>query len=82
MYEITVAEHPTFRIPFLEYRGTPAGIDARRVAATGISPVMDVGIAGRAGGQIGAGCFRAPLRPFVDAAAALAAQPAEDALSA
>jgi hypothetical protein len=82
MYEITVAEHPTFRIPFLEYRGTPAGIDARRVATTGTTPVMDVGIAGRAGGQIGAGCFRAPLEPFVDAATALGSQLAEDAVPA
>jgi hypothetical protein len=71
MYGITVAEHPTFRIPFLEYRGTPAGIDVRRVASTGITPVMDVGIAGRAGGQIGAGCFRAPVEPFADALRAL-----------
>ncbi|MCU1603955.1 MAG: YahG/YlbE-like protein, partial [Modestobacter sp.] len=53
------------------YRGTPAGIDVRRVADTGITPVMDVGIAGRAGGQIGAGCFRAPIEPFLDALQAL-----------
>lgn len=71
MYRICAAEHPHFRIPFLAYRGSPLGIDVRRVAATGITPVMDVGIAGRGGGQIGAGCFRAPLQPFLDAAAAL-----------
>jgi len=33
---------------------------------------MDVGIAGKNGGQIGAGCFRAPLEPFVEAARELA----------
>ena len=71
MYDITAGESPRFKIPFLQYRGTPAGIDVLRVAATGVTPVMDVGIAGRAGGQIGAGCFRAPLEPFLAAAAAL-----------
>jgi hypothetical protein len=72
MYEITAAEHPRFAIPYLRYRGTPVGIDVHRVARTGIAPALDVGIAGRGGGQIGAGSFRAPLQPFRDAAAALA----------
>ncbi|WP_028936392.1 DUF1116 domain-containing protein [Pseudonocardia spinosispora] len=71
MYEITAGEHPLFRIPFLKYRGTPVGIDVHRVAHTGITPALDVGIAGRGGGQIGAGSFRAPLQPFLDAASAL-----------
>lgn len=71
MYEITAGEHPTFKVPYLQYRGTPAGIDVHRVVDTGVTPVMDVGIAGRAGGQIGAGCFRAPLEPFSAAARAL-----------
>ena len=70
MYEITVAEHPQFRIPFLRYRGVPLGIDVRRVVETGITPVMDIGIAGRGGGQIGAGAFRAPLQCFTAALAA------------
>lgn len=72
MYEITASEHPGFKIPFLRYRGTPAGIDVLRVVDTGVTPVMDVGIAGRGGGQIGAGSFRAPIEPFREAAAALA----------
>ena len=25
MYEITLAEHPAYRVPFLEFRGTPLG---------------------------------------------------------
>ena len=70
MYEITVAEHPAYRIPALAFRGTPVGIDVERVVATGIAPVMDVGIAGRTGGQIGAGLMRAPLACFETAAAA------------
>ena len=72
MYEITVAEHPHYKIPFLGYRGVPVGIDVRRVVETGIAPVMDIGIAGRGGGQIGAGAFRAPMECFTGALDALA----------
>jgi len=71
MYRITAAEHPLFKIPFLSFRGTPVGIDVHRVVASGIAPIMDVGIAGRGGGQIGAGSFRAPLEPFAVASQAL-----------
>jgi hypothetical protein len=74
MYEITVAEHPEFTIPYLRFRGTPVGIDVHRVVETGIAPVMDIGVAGRAGGQIGAGLLRAPLACFAAAAAAHAAR--------
>lgn len=70
MYDITVAEHPDFRIPFLGFRGVPVGIDVYLVGSTGITPVLDIGIAGSSGGQIGAGSFRAPLEPFVAAAVA------------
>jgi hypothetical protein len=71
MYEITVAEHTDFKIPYLGYRGVPVGIDIRRVVETGITPIMDIGIAGRGGGQIGAGAFRAPIECFTAALAAL-----------
>lgn len=64
MYEITAGEHPNFKIPFFAYRGVPLGIDIRKVLQTGIKPVLDIGIAGRGGGQIGAGSFTAPLEPF------------------
>lgn len=70
MYEITVAEHPEFKIPYFGFRGTPVGIDIHRVVATGITPVMDVGVPGRGGGQIGAGVLRAPRACFEAAAAA------------
>lgn len=71
MYEIAHTEHPTFRIPALDYRGCPAGIDVQRVVDSGITPLMDVGLAGRGGGQVGAGAYRAPIEPFVAALAAL-----------
>ena len=67
MYEITVAEHPEFGIPYLGFRGVPIGIDIERVVSTGITPVLDIGVAGRNGGQIGAGSFRAPMECFADA---------------
>jgi Protein of unknown function (DUF1116) len=67
MYQITLAEHPELKIPYFGFRGVPLGIDAHKVVATGITPVMDIGVAGRGGGQIGAGVLRAPLACFVAA---------------
>lgn len=66
MYRITLAEHPHFRIPALDYRGVPFGIDVRKVVETGIAPVLNTGIAGRrpGTGQIGAGIQRCPLACF------------------
>jgi hypothetical protein len=74
MYDITVGEHTEFRVPYLEFRGTPTGIDVFRVLETGITPVMDAGIAGRDGGQIGAGLVRAPMACFAAAGAAYRAR--------
>lgn len=71
MYDITIAEHPQFKIPFLQYRGVPVGIDAVEVARSGVTPVLDVGLAGCDGGQIGAGTVRAPAECFEAAARAL-----------
>jgi hypothetical protein len=67
MYEITAGEHPEFKIPFFGFRGVPTGIDSYRVVETGITPAMDIGVAGRGGGQIGAGILRAPLVCFEQA---------------
>ena len=70
MYEITLAENPNHQVPALDFRGTPTGIDVRRVAETGIQPLINTGIAHRDPGigQIGAGLVRAPLEPFLEAA--------------
>jgi len=70
MYQITVAEHPDFKIPYFGFRGTPVGIDIMKVTGTGIRPVIDGGLAGRNGGQIGAGILRAPVECFAAAAEA------------
>ena len=65
----TMGENATFRIPLFGFRGTPTGVDIFRVLESGVLPVMDVGLAGRDGGQIGAGVIRAPRECFERAAA-------------
>lgn len=66
MYEITVGEHQTYKLPSLNFRGTPLGIDIRKVVETGITPVINTGIACRRPGvgQIGAGLTAAPMECF------------------
>ena len=73
MYEICFAEHEQFTIPALGFRGTPLGIDVRKVAETGILPRLNTGIAHREPGigMVGAGVLRAPARCFTEAFEAL-----------
>jgi hypothetical protein len=75
MYEITLAENPAFGIPSLDFRGTPTGIDIRKVVRTGILPRVNTGIAHRQAGigQIGAGLVRPPRACFEAAVAAMVA---------
>ncbi|MFQ5889843.1 MAG: DUF1116 domain-containing protein [Gemmatimonadota bacterium] len=74
MYEITVAEHAHFTIPSLDFRGTPTGIDIRKVVELGITPRINTGIAHREPGvgQVGAGLVRPPTEIFVQALIAYA----------
>ncbi|MDD2804313.1 MAG: DUF1116 domain-containing protein [Elusimicrobiales bacterium] len=69
MYEITVGESNIYKIPALDFRGTPTGIDVIKVAKSGIRPFIDTGVAHKnAGvGQVGAGVLSAPAEPFVKA---------------
>ncbi|MBU3188889.1 DUF1116 domain-containing protein [Clostridium bowmanii] len=69
MYEITCTENNSFKIPNINFRGTPTGIDIRKVIEIGILPVINTGIAcNRAGiGQVGAGIVRPPMKCFEDA---------------
>ncbi|MDZ4735166.1 MAG: DUF1116 domain-containing protein [Rhodospirillaceae bacterium] len=67
LYRITIGENPHYHIPVMNYRGTPTGIDIFRVVETGVLPAMDIGVAGRDGGQIGAGIVRAPIECFTGA---------------
>jgi hypothetical protein len=73
MYEITFDEHEQFTIPALNFRGTPCGIDVRKVMETGILPQINTGIAHKAPGvgMVGAGILRAPEKPFREAFEAL-----------
>jgi len=72
MYEITLAESENWRIPALDFRGTPTAIDLRRVVETGILPAVNTGIAHREAGvgMVGAGLVRPPESCFKDALAA------------
>jgi len=76
MYEITVTENPAFGIPQLDFRGTPTGIDIRKVVKTGITPRVNTGIAHRKPGigQIGAGLVRPPMECFERAVEVFAAK--------
>jgi hypothetical protein len=66
MYEICHAEHQYFTIPPLDFRGTPTGIDLRKVVEKGITPRVNTGIAHKEAGvgQIGAGLVRPPMAMF------------------
>jgi hypothetical protein len=74
MYEICYAEHKYFTIPPLDFRGTPTGIDVRKVVEKGITPRVNTGIAHKdAGvGQVGAGLVRPPMAMFEQALVAFA----------
>jgi hypothetical protein len=73
MYEITFGEHENLTIPSLNFRGTPLGIDVRKVMETGILPQINTGIAHKdpGVGMVGAGILRAPEKCFKDAFEAL-----------
>jgi hypothetical protein len=74
MYEITVAEHAHFTIPPLDFRGSPTGIDVRKVVELGITPRVNTGIAHKdpGVGQVGAGLVRPPMSIFEQAILAYA----------
>jgi hypothetical protein len=74
MYEITAAEHKYFTMPPLDFRGTPTGIDIRKVVEKGITPRVNTGIAHKdpGVGQVGAGLVRPPMAMFEEALVAFA----------
>jgi hypothetical protein len=74
MYEITLAEHPAYAVPVLDFRGVPCGIDVTRVVRTGVLPQIDTGMAGKVAGtgQVGAGLVTPPAEIFPAALAELA----------
>ena len=81
MLSITLGANPAFTLPPLNFGGTPAGIDARLVADSGVLPIINTGIAHKKAGigQIGAGITTAPMECFTKAIAALAAELEQEA---
>ncbi|NLH81251.1 MAG: DUF1116 domain-containing protein [Phyllobacteriaceae bacterium] len=75
MREIYVETNTTLQIPTWDFQGACLGLDVRRVVETGITPVINTGIAHRLPGvgQVGAGTVRPPLACFEQALEALAA---------
>jgi hypothetical protein len=73
MLTITLGSNPAFTLPALNFGGTPAGIDARLVADSGVLPIINTGIAHKKAGvgQIGAGITTAPMSCFNEALGAL-----------
>jgi hypothetical protein len=74
MDRICAGRSTRFKLPLLGFRGTPVGVDVRKVVETGITPRINTGIlhASAGTGQIGAGVAEAPVACFRDALLALA----------
>lgn len=74
MYEITASESVSYQIPYLNFRGTPTGIDVVKIVENGITPFIDTGVAHKKAGigQVGAGVLSAPIEPFINAYEGLA----------
>ena len=74
MYEITLGENNVYQIPALDFRGSPTGIDIRKVMAKNLPPFIDTGVAHKdpGVGQVGAGLCDAPMEVFKQALLAFA----------
>ena len=74
MAEITMSKNKAFTIPYLDFDGTPTGIDIRKVVDLGIQPRINTGIAHREPGHgiAGAGIAEIPLECFTGALKAYA----------
>ena len=70
---IAAGRSSRFKLPTLDYRGTPVGIDVRKVVELGITPKVNTGIlhASEGTGQVGAGVAEAPIACFREALLAL-----------
>jgi Protein of unknown function (DUF1116) len=74
MMSICAAQSTRFKLPTRNYRGTPIGVDVRRVVELNTPPKVTTGIlhASSGIGQIGAGVATAPVECFRAAMQALA----------
>jgi hypothetical protein len=69
MYEITTEESRAYKLPPMNFRGSPTGIDIRKVIETQVLPVINTGIAHKEAGigQVGAGIVHPPMACFEQA---------------
>ncbi|HEX5534034.1 MAG TPA: DUF1116 domain-containing protein [Actinomycetales bacterium] len=74
MTDICHGASSRLKLPTLDMRGTPVGVDVRLVAKLGLTPKVNTGIlhVSDGSGQVGAGVATAPLRCFAEAALDLA----------
>lgn len=74
MLEICIDQNPNFIVPTWDFQGICLGIDARKVVETGITPIINTGIAHKVAGmgQIGAGTVHPPIECFEKAIKAYA----------
>lgn len=73
MDRVCAGRSSRLRLPFLDFRGSPVGVDLRKVVELGITPSINTGILHRreGTGQVGAGVAQAPIACFEDALLAL-----------
>ncbi len=70
MADLCVGANPLFAIGVLDGKGTPTGIDLRKVVEAGTPPAIYTAIAHRdmaVGRIIGTGVARPPRKPFIEA---------------
>jgi hypothetical protein len=74
MWRITIGKHPVYKMPNMDFSGTPTGIDLRKVCELNLLPVINTGIAHKEAGHglVGAGIALAPAGCFQKALAAFA----------
>lgn len=76
LHQVCVGNSTRFMIPVWGMRGSPVGVDVRKVVELGITPQVTTGILHNAdgSGQVGAGVATAPVQAFVSALMALDAK--------
>lgn len=74
--QVCVGNSSRFMIPVWGMKGSPVGVDVRKVVELGITPQVTTGILHNAdgSGQVGAGVATAPVQAFVDTLMALDAR--------
>ena len=69
MIEICAGPSTRFKLPTMDFRGTPVGVDVRNIVELGITPKVNTGVLHVSAGigQIGAGVATAPVECFAEA---------------